>query len=141
MKTTTIVRDNYGALYLSEKTSDADRAAFISALKIIALAAKSGAIDAEFDDMYLGRSGRERGHKIGNAVRHDVYDFTKKQVLVCVRHVEGTKYGQSTTSKEYFIVSKVGRAVVTTPANKAVAAKYAKAAGQQLGEAIKLLTE
>ena len=141
MKTTTINRDNFGALFLAAQTTDADRAKYLAALAIVSKAVKAGKIDVEYDGMEWGTSGRERGHKIGDAVRHEVYDFTAKQVLVCVRHVEGTKYGQSTTSKQYFIVSKVGRDVAVESANKGTSAKFAKAAGQQLGVAIKLLAK
>ena len=141
MKTTqtTLTRDNYGSLHQSASTSDADRIAYLAALSLVLQAQKSGKIPAAFDDMEWGRSGRERGHKIGEARHHEIYDFTAAAVLVCARSVEGTRYGQKTTLKEYFLVSRQGRGVRVVEANKALAPKAAKAAGPVLGAAIAIV--
>ena len=87
--------------------------------------------------MEWGTSGRERGHRIGDARYHEIYDVTPdgNGALICVREVEGTKYGVRTTSKEYYVVARHGRGVRVIPANKAVAAKAAKTATAP-GEAI-----
>lgn len=141
MKTTTstLSRNDFGALHASTLTSDDDRAGFLSAMSLVAQASKSGKIPAEFDDMEWGRSGRERGHKIGEARYHEIYDFTASAVLVCARSVEGTKYGQKTTLKEYFLISRKGRGVTVSEASKALAAKAAKASGALLGAAIAVI--
>lgn len=134
--TTTLFRSQYGELVISPATTSEDRAAMTAAYNLVAVAAKSGKIPAGFDDMEWGRSGKERGKRIGEARYHEVYDFTASAVLVCVRSVEGTRYGQKTTGKAYFLVSKAGRGVKVAEASKAVAAKAAKSAGHELGLAV-----
>ncbi len=133
---TTLVRNSYGELETAHTTSAEDRAAYLAAYALVEQAAKAGKIPAAFDDMEWGRSGKERGKRIGEARHHEIYDFTASAVLVCVRSVEGTRYGQKTTDKSYFLVSKAGRGVKVTEASKAVAAKAAKAAGNTLGLAV-----
>ena len=90
--------------------------------------------------MQWGRSGKERGHRIGEARHHEIYDINVEgtRALVCVRDVEGTRYGVKTCSKEYFVIARHGRGVRVLQANKAVAAKAAKGAGAQLGLAIEV---
>ena len=95
------------------------------------LVAQAGAkIPASFDAMTWGTSGKERGHRIGEARHHEIYDINAEgtRALVCVRQVEGTRYGVKTCSKEYFVIARHGRGVRVLPANKSVAAKAAKAA-------------
>ncbi len=128
--TQAIVRNSYGEITRGD-VLDAARA----------LVAQAGAkIPSEFDDMEWGRSGKERGHRIGEARHHEIYDVNGSgtQALVCVRAVEGTKYGVKTCSKEYFVIARHGRGVRVLPANKAVAAKAAKAAGDTIGQAIEV---
>lgn len=134
--TTTLDRSQYGELVITQTTTCEDRASLTAAYDLVALAAKSGKIPAAFDDMEWGRSGKERGKRIGEARYQEVYDFTSSAVLVCVRSVEGTRYGQKTTEKVYFLVSKSGRGVKVAEASKAVAAKAAKSAGKELGVAV-----
>ena len=100
--TTTLDRSQYGELVITQTTTCEDRASLTAAYDLVALAAKSGKIPAAFDDMEWGRSGKERGKRIGEARYQEVYDFTSSAVLVCVRSVEGTRYGQKTTEKVYF---------------------------------------
>lgn len=126
--TQAIVRNSYGEITRGD-VLDAARA----------LVAQAGSkIPAIFDDMEWGRSGKERGHRIGVARHHEIYDVNSSgtSVLVCARDVEGTKYGVKTCLKEYFVVARHGRGVRVIPANKAVAAKAAKASGNTLGQAI-----
>ena len=141
MKTTqtTLIRDGYGALCQNVSTSDADRTAYLAARAMVLLAAKAKKIPPAFDYMEWGTSGRERGHKIGNACHHEIYDFTANTILVCARSVEGTRYGQKTTSKDYFLVSRHRRGVKVAPANKALAAKASKISGDTLGGAIAIV--
>lgn len=134
--TTTLFRSQYGELVISQATTSEDRTALTAAYNLVAVAAKSGKIPAAFDDMEWGSSGKERGKRIGEARHHEVYDFNASAVLVCVRSVEGTRYGQKTTDKSYYLVSKAGRGVKVAEASKSVAAKAAKAAGNELGVAI-----
>lgn len=131
MSASTITRNSYGQIVRGEVLTTA-----------AALVEKAGSkIPAIFDDMDWGRSGKERGHRIGAARHHEIYDVNESgtQALVCVREIEGTKYGVKTCSKEYFVVARNGRGVRVIPANKAVAAKAAKASGNSgntLGQAI-----
>ena len=136
--TSTLARDSYGALHYSSSVSYADRALYSSALDLIKTAAKSKKIPAEFDHMEWGKSGKEKGKKIGDALHHEIYDISPdgRIVLVCARTVSGDRYGQKTTGKEYFLVRVHGAGVRVLPANKAIAAKAAKSAGPVLGVAI-----
>lgn len=135
---TTLSRDSYGALRQTQTTVEADRALFFVAQDAVEQVALAGKIPPAYDHMEWGTSGRERGHRIGDAVRHEIYDITPdgRHILVCARSVEGSRYGQKTTDKSYFIVSRHGRGYRAAPASKAVAAKAAKASGAVLGVAI-----
>lgn len=136
--TSTLARDSYGALHHSMSLSEADRALYSAALKLIKTAEKSKKIPASHDSMEWGKSGKERAKKIGDALHHEIYDISPdgRIVLVCCRSVEGDRYGQKTTGKEYFLVRAHGAGVRVVPANKSVAAKAAKSAGPILGVAI-----
>lgn len=109
-----------------------------SALAMAGDAAARGKIPAASDDMEWGRSGRERGKRIGTAAHHEVYDVTPdgRRALICVREVEGTKYGVATRSKRYYVIARHGAGVRVIEANKAVAAKAAKSASNTIGGAI-----
>ncbi len=128
--TQAIVRNIYGEITRGE--------ALATARTLVAQAGSK--IPTSYDNMEWGRSGKERGHRIGEARHHEIYDVNPEgtRALVCVREVEGTKYGVRTCSKEYFVVARHGRGVRVLPANKAVAAKAAKIAGENLGQAIKV---
>jgi hypothetical protein len=128
--TTTVTRNTYGEIVASSK--------LIAANALVAQAGNK--IPATFDDTAWGTSGKERGHKIGDARHHEIYDINAEctRVLMCVRETEGTRYGVRTTSKEYFVIARHGRGIRVLPANKAVAAKAAKAAGDTLGSAIEV---
>jgi len=134
--TTTLIRSQYGELITTGSTTTEDREQLLAAYTMVAQAAKADKIPSAFDDMEWGRTGKERGKRIGEARYHEVYDFTPSAVLVYVRSVEGTRYGQKTTDKSYYMVSKSGRGVKVAEASKAVAAKAAKAAGNTLGLAV-----
>lgn len=134
--TTTLARTSYGELVAQATSTVFDRAALFVARELVAQAASSKKIPGWFDTMEWGTSGKERGKRIGEARHHEVYDFTASSVLVCVRSVEGTRYGQKTTNKDYFLITRKGRGVTVKPASKAVAAKSAKAAGAELGMAV-----
>lgn len=136
MNTTTLTRTVFGEITAAANPSIA--AMINGALEMAAQAADKGKIPASFDAMKWERINSRIGNKrIGDALHHEVYDLTTdgRKALVCCRAVEGTKYGIKTTGKEYFIVARHGKGVRVTPANKAVAAKAAKAAGE-LGQAI-----
>lgn len=128
--TSTVTRNSYGEIVRGDALS--------IACALVAQAGKK--IPSSFDDMEWGTSGKERGHRIGRARHHEVYDINTEgtRALVCVRAVEGTKYGVKTCSKEYFVIARHGRGIRVLPANKAVAAKAAKAAGDSLGQAIEV---
>lgn len=141
MENTTLTRDTYGVLHTQYSPTGAVMPAYQSARDLIARATKSKKIPAAYDGMEWGKSGRERGHKIGDARHHEIYDITPdgRAVLVCARSVSGDRYGQKTTGKEYFLIRAHGAGVHVTPANKALAAKAAKIA-VSLGDAIATVT-
>lgn len=128
-------RTNYGELMFEAGSTLA-----ASAGDLLREATARGKLPAAYDEMSWGRSGRARGKRIGEARRLEVYDVAPNghRVLVCAREVEGTKYGQRTTSKTYYVVARHGRGVRVIAARKAVAAKAAKAAGTELGSAIEV---
>lgn len=128
--TIVIVRDSYGQIVQGDALAVGRNLVKLAGVKLL----------SEFDDMEWGRSGKERGHRIGEARHHEVYDVNPEgtRALVCVRGVEGTKYGVRTVSKEYFVIARHGRGVRVLAANKAVAAKAAKVAGAALGKAIEI---
>ena len=101
---------------------------------LIARATKSRKIPRAFDAF-----DRERKGFSGSAVHIEIYDVnpTASRALVCIRESEGTKYGVATTSKRYVVIAKHGAGIQILPANKALAARAAKAA-VSLGEAIKI---
>jgi len=127
---TAVVRNTYGQIIRGE--------ALATARSLVAQAA--GKVPAAFDDTHWGTSGKERGKRIGEAVHHEIYDINAEgtRALVCVRATEGTRYGVKTCSKDYFVIARHGRGIRVLPANKAVAAKAAKAAGAALGTAIEV---
>lgn len=129
----TIPRTTYGELIHGSTTADA-----ITAARAL-IAAAGGKLPSAYDHMEWGRSGRERGKRIGDARHHEIYDVAPNghRALICVREVEGTKYGVRTCSKAYYVIARHGRGVRVIPANKAVAAKAAKAASS-LGGAIEV---
>lgn len=112
-----------------------------AAMAMATSAAAKGKIPATMDSMEWERiSSRVGSKRIGIATHHEIYDVTPdaKKALICVRDVEGTKYGQKTTSKNYFLVCRHGKGLRVTVANKAKAAKVSKAS-ESMGSAIAAL--
>jgi hypothetical protein len=135
MQTTTTLlvrRSSYGEIISS---ADGRRHATLDDAKsLIVGAQKTGKLPETFDNITRDRKGRFDGE-----ARHiELYDVAPsgKQALVCVRESEGSKYGVATRSKTYFIIARHARGVRVVAANKAVAAKAAKAAGETIGSAI-----
>jgi len=93
---------------------------------LIKLAVKSEKIPASFDSIHFDRKGRAEG----GACHHEIYDISAdaRQLLLCVRQTEGTRYGVRTTSKNYYIITTHGRGVRVVAAPKAIAAKASKLA-------------
>ena len=131
MQSNATPRTPYGELIPAPATIGA-----IAAAQALIGAAKSK-LPSAYDNMEWGSSGRERGRRIGDARHHEIYDVspTGQRALICVREVEGTRYGVRTVSKEYYVLARHGRGVRVIQAKKAVAAKAAKSA-EKLGEAI-----
>jgi hypothetical protein len=105
-----------------------------SAQHLIKKAVSKKKIPASFDTIKRDRKGRFEGE----ALHHELYDIAPsgKKALVCVRETEGSKYGVATRSKKYYIIRAHGTGTVVSEANKAVAAKAAKAAGNMIGYAL-----
>jgi TusA-related sulfurtransferase len=93
---------------------------------LIKLAVNTKKILPAYDDISFDRKRRAEG----SARHHEIYDISDdaRHLLLCVRETEGSKYGVSTTSKEYFIISTHGKGVRVQDAPKAKAAKAAKQA-------------
>ena len=137
-------RAQYGELLTNPtQCSKAARDLLDTARELVRMATSKGKIPAAFDGMSWEKISSRIGYKkTGDAAHHEIYDISPdgKHVLVCYRAVEGTKYGVKTTHKEYFIVHKYGTGTRVEQANKATAAKLAKASGDGLGLAIDILT-
>jgi len=134
---TALQRDTYGQL-ISTPAIDAQLTA---AYALVTAAAAKGKLPCEYDGLDWEKVSCRIGRKlIGSAMSHEIYDIAANgnKVLVCAREVEGTRYGVATTCKTYFIVGKCGTGYRVTEANKARAAKFAKAS-KKLGDAIKAL--
>lgn len=142
---TTLSRDTYGALHDFSRygsVSQFDTSIFTTAVKLVSIATSAKKIPASFDGMEWGKSGKEKGKRIGEARHHEIYDISSdgRCVLVCCRSVSGDRYGQKTTGKEYFLVRAFRAGVKVEIANKALAAKAAKSTSTQLGAAIAIVT-
>ena len=138
-----LCRDEYGMIGLAQAVNplagEKARGLILSAQELIRQAERRGKIDKEHDGMEWERISRRIGSKkIGTATHHEIYDVSPdgRKALLCIRKVEGTKYGVKTLSKDYYIISKHGTGVRVEPAKKAVAAKAALAAGQVVGWAL-----
>jgi len=127
-------RSSYGEIIRTEFSG-----AILAAAHALAIeAAAKRRIPAAYDEMAWERVNARVGNKrIGVAVHHEIYDVSPslRSALVCVREVEGTKYGVKTVAKTYYIVSRHGRGIRVTEANKARAAKAAKQSAE-LGQAL-----
>lgn len=136
-------RSQYGELLtIPTKCSQAARDLLDSARALVRMAASKSKIPAAYDGMSWEKISSRIGYKkTGDALHHEIYDISPdgKHVLVCCRSVEGTKHGIKTTHKEYYIVHKYGAGTRVEQANKATAAKLAKASGDGLGLAIDIL--
>jgi hypothetical protein len=139
---TTLSRDAYGSLYESQSTSESDRAIFSAALDLVKIASAAKKIPVDYDAMSWGKSGKEKGKKIGDALHHEIYDISAdgRCVLVCARSVSGDRYGQKTTGKEYFLIRAFRAGVKVEIANKALSAKAAKSTSTLLGAAIAIVS-
>lgn len=135
-----LVRDEYAAFRRPNyQSSDEDHELWSKAFDLVWKAVKKKKIVPEHDDIESKwRSSKRKYEFSGSAIRHELYDIspTHNRVLICVRHVEGSKYGQKTTLKEYFLIKKVGSGVQVIEVNKAVVAKAAKAKPEELGYVI-----
>lgn len=127
----------YGELLATPETSPLIKGALEMALH----AASKKRIPGSYENMEWVRINSRVGKKrIGSAVHHEVYDVTAdgRQALICVREVEGTKYGIKTVQKNYFVLTRHGKGVKVSEASKAVAAKASKARGN-LGQALEVV--
>ncbi|MBW2598604.1 MAG: hypothetical protein JRC60_00530 [Deltaproteobacteria bacterium] len=131
-------RDGYGAICL--RTREGSRHYdhnYWDAVDLLAQAVRQGKISRAYNDIGFDQKGRAEG----DAIHHEIYDIRPKPfvVLVCVRETEGSKYGVRTICKNYYIIKRHGKGIKIAPANKAIAAKAAKQAGDELGVAIDIL--
>lgn len=142
-----IRRDQSGALIsplilsMPERNLTEPQQLFKTSLFLLKIATMRKQIAGEYDAMSWERISARKGSKrTGCARHHEIYDISQdgKYCLVCVRDVEGTEYGISTTGKEYFVVERFRKAVRVygNPKFKSLAAKKAKASGSELGKVI-----
>nr|WP_321271510.1 hypothetical protein [uncultured Tolumonas sp.] len=138
-------RNEFGVLLSSDLGNDNDQSAIllkVQANELIAKAVQKGKLPRTFDLLVWTKINNYIGKKrIGTALYHDLYDMTPdgKSVLVNAREVEGTRYGIKTTANTYYLLHRHGVGIRVELANKAVAAKAAKSAGDELGIAIDIL--
>lgn len=130
-------RTEYGVLISTAETSELIE----KADALINLARDKGKIYEDYYDLKWQKVSCRVGRKlIGYGMVYEIYDISPdgKRVLLCCREIEGTRYGVSTVSKEYFLISKHGIGTKVEPASKAIAAKAANSTSE-LGEAIKIV--
>lgn len=128
----TLIRNNYGVLCVSDRTTPVDKDALEAARAICRTAASAGKIPAEYDDMEFSRKCRT---PFGTRAVHEIYDIFGGEFIVCVRTTEGTKYGLKTLKKEYFHVKKWGNGIRVQAVNQKTVAKAAKNS-KELGDVI-----
>ena len=133
---TSLTRSSYGELLTSSQTTPEHRALIAAAWELTKLAGKK--LPASYDTLKRDRKGRWDGA----ALHHELYDVAPNgnKALICCLEVEGSKYGVKTLSKIYYLLARHGKGVRVEEANKAVAAKAAKAAGSLIGYAIEVVT-
>lgn len=118
----TITRNSYGEI-ITSTTGTAAPVIHARAWDIITQAVKTGLIDKAYDDISWDRKRRADG----DALHHELYDFAAGSAMICIRRSRGNgKYGVSTTSKNYIILSRSAGKITVTTADKNRAAKLAK---------------
>ena len=135
-----LTSSDYGDIYRTTKdneTTEKQLLLFTKALQIVTIAEKQNLIPIAFD----GMGWHKKGYKEGFRLEHEIYDFSKNAVIVCCRTVEGTKRGQSTKKKEYFLLEKSGRSNIScTVLPVHIVAKKCKSV-EKYGDAIKFFRE
>lgn len=126
--TTKCTRDEYGAV------DTASNGMLDTAKKLLVRAIKANLLEASYSNFYEHR----RWGWLGDSLNYAYYDINKSCVLVQRRYTERTKYGTS-VQKDYFFITKNGRAVVVKEAPKHRVMKLAKAS-KALGDVIATLT-
>lgn len=91
------------------------------AWSLINLAQEKGIIPAEYDTIEFDRKGRADG----DALHHELFDFSKNAAIICLRRTEGSRYGVRTISKTYMLVESYRRKITAREITIPVA-KYAK---------------
>jgi len=140
-----LIRDGYGAISHccgGKECNESDQILLGKANSLLSLAIRTNKVEASYDGIEKEwRSSKHRFQFSGNAVRHDIYDISPihQMVLMCVRYVEGSKYGQKTILKKYFLIKKIGSGVQVIEVSKAIVAKAAKAKPAELGYAINVV--
>lgn len=124
---TTITRNGYGVIITATAGWSGlgveAPTSYSRGLDIIKQAVKQGLVEKSYDDISWDRKRRADG----DALHHELYDFAAGSALICIRRSHGNgKYGISTTSKNYFIISRSAGKITVTPADKNRAAKLAK---------------
>lgn len=118
----TITRNSYGEIISSANGTSAP-ASHTRACDIIKQAAKQKLIPASYDHIEWDRKRRADG----SALHHELYDFAAGAALICIRRSQGNgKYGVSTTSKNYYIITRSNGKITVAEADKNRAAKLAK---------------
>ncbi|MHC1697764.1 MAG: hypothetical protein AB9919_06850 [Geobacteraceae bacterium] len=116
-------RDGYGAVTCITGLAAPGpyNAAYWQAVDLIAQARKTDLIEAAYDSIKFDNKRRAEGE----AVHHEMYDFSPGAAIVCVRKTEGTRYGVKTLSKTYYLVEQAEETVLCSLITKPVA-RYAK---------------
>ena len=102
---------------------------------MLAQAVKQELIPKSFDSLEWDKKKRASG----TAIHHEIYDFARGAVIVCIRHASGSKYGVKTDSKEYYMLTRSKGVVSCRELPKNQVAKICKVA--PIGDAIKYFKE
>ena len=130
-----LARTSYGGTYLRKYVSTALRprpevVLFEAAQDLLRGAVQKNLIPRSYD--YIDWDDRRRAD--GYALHHEIYDFRKSAVVVCLRCTEGTRYGIKTLSKTYMLIESYRRKITATETKEPVA-KLAKS-GAEYGSII-----
>jgi len=116
-------RNNYGMIFDQRNwnENEPENLLYTDAKNLIKKAIDKKLIPAAYNYISFDRKSRADG----SALHHEIFDFNKNCIVICLREAEGNKYGVKTISKKYVLIQsfrrQISRIDLTIPI-----AKYAK---------------
>jgi len=116
-------RNNYGMIYDQRNwnENEPENLSYTAAKDLIKKAVSKKLIPMAYDCISFDKKSRANG----SALHHEIFDFNKNVVILCLRETEGSKYGVKTLSKKYVLIQSFRRQISRIDLIIPVA-KYAK---------------